>query len=215
MEASTTIKKMVSGNKIFVPSYQRAYSWETETISNQPKKQTNVFLSDLEDYNKSKANTPYYFGHFLFEEKPKNLYGIIDGQQRLTTIVIVLSALFARLKMLRPLSEEETQSLEDIVKRGSAYKFDTVDYDKQLFKDYVIDQTKKNKDNLDTESAKRIVSAFDFFTQYLSDKPEDYLVEMLNTITEASCSTHPVKSESEAIQMFIFQNNRGKKTIQS
>jgi len=211
MEASTTIKKMVSGNKIFVPSYQRAYSWETETIPNQPKKQTNVFLSDLEDYNKSKATTPYYFGHFLYEERPKNLYGIIDGQQRLTTIVIFLSALFARLKMLRPLSEEETQSYEDIVKRGSTYKFDTVDYDKQLFKDYVVDQTKKNKDNLDTESAKRIVSAFDFFTMYLSDKTEEYLVEMLNTITEASCSTHPVKSESEAIQMFIFQNNRGKK----
>jgi len=34
---------------------------------------------------------------------------------------------------------------------------------------------------------------------------------MLKTVNEASCSTHPVKNESEAIQMFIFQNNRGKK----
>jgi hypothetical protein len=34
---------------------------------------------------------------------------------------------------------------------------------------------------------------------------------MLNTVQNASCTTHPVKDESEAIQMFIFQNNRGKK----
>lgn len=30
MEASTTIKSMLAGNRIFVPSYQRAYSWDTE-----------------------------------------------------------------------------------------------------------------------------------------------------------------------------------------
>ena len=34
---------------------------------------------------------------------------------------------------------------------------------------------------------------------------------MLETIQNSSCTTHPVKDESEAIQMFIFQNNRGKK----
>jgi hypothetical protein len=33
---------------------------------------------------------------------------------------------------------------------------------------------------------------------------------MLSTISEATCTTHPVQNESEAIQMFIFQNNRGK-----
>src|SRR5664280_1211896 len=90
MEASTTIKQMIAGNKIFVPNYQRAYSWETETDKNKSKKQVNVFLSDLEDYNKSSIHTPYYFGHFLFEEKQSNVFGVIDGQQRLTTIIIFL-----------------------------------------------------------------------------------------------------------------------------
>ena len=93
MEPSTTITQMLAGNKIFVPAYQRAYSWETETDKNKVNKQTNVFLSDLVDYNKSSSTTPYYFGHFLFEERQINLFGVIDGQQRLTTIVIFLSAL--------------------------------------------------------------------------------------------------------------------------
>lgn len=211
MESSTTIKQMLAGNKIFVPDYQRAYSWDTEIEKANTPKQVNVFLSDLIDYNKSSAKTRYYFGHFLFEEKDKTTFGVIDGQQRMTTIVIFLSALFNRLKQIRALKETEQETFEDIIKRNSTYRFDTVDYDKQLFRDYVIDQIRKDKKSLETESAKRIVVAFDFFSVHFSDKDENYLLEMLDTVQNASCTTHPVKDESEAIQMFIFQNNRGKK----
>lgn len=202
---------MLAGNRIFVPTYQRAYSWDTELEKSNSPKQTNVFLSDLEDYNKSSTKSRYYFGHFLFEEKDKSIFGVIDGQQRMTTIVIFLSALFNRLKQIRPLKENEQETFEDIIKRNSTYRFETVDYDKQLFKDYVIDQIKKDKKGLETESAKRIVTAFDFFGSQLADKGETYLLKMLDTIQNSSCTTHPVKDESEAIQMFIFQNNRGKK----
>jgi hypothetical protein len=211
MEASTTIKKMLTGNRIFVPTYQRAYSWDTVLENDNTQKQTNTFLTDLEDYNKSSTKSKYYFGHFLFEEKDNEIFGVIDGQQRLTTIVIFLSTLFSRLKSIRPLTESEQETFENIIKRNSTYRFETVDYDKQLFKDYVIDQLKKDKNGLETQSAKRIVSAFDFFTQQLKDKKEPYLLKMLDTIQNASCTTHPVKDESEAIQMFIFQNNRGKR----
>jgi len=211
MEASTTIKQMLAGNQIFVPAYQRAYSWDTELEKSNLPKQINTFLSDLEDYNRSTTKSRYYFGHFLFEEKSENKFGVIDGQQRLTTIVIFLSALFNKILQVRPLSEKEEETYEDIIKRKSTYRFETVDYDKQLFKDYVIDQIKKDKNGLETESARRIVIAFDFFNLHLADKDESYLIKMLDTVQNASCTTHPVKDESEAIQMFIFQNNRGKK----
>ena len=211
MKASTTIKEMLAGNKIFVPTYQRAYSWDTEFDKSKTPKQVNVFLSDLESYNNSSTKSPYYFGHFLFEEKENSTFGVIDGQQRLTTIVIFLSAIFARLKQIRPLKENEEESFEDIIRRNSSYRFETVDYDKQLFRDYVIHQSKKNKNGLETESAKRIVDAFDFFVSQLADKDESYLLKMLDSVQNSSCTNHPVKDESEAIQMFIFQNNRGKK----
>lgn len=201
---------MLAGNRIIVPSYQRAYSWDTEFENSNSPKQVNVFLSDLENCNKSSTKSRYYFGHFLFEEKEDKKFGVIDGQQRLTTIVIFLSALFHRLRQIRPLKETEQEAFEDIIKRNSTYHFETVDYDKQLFKDYVIDQIKKDKNGLETESAKRIVIAFDFFNSQLADKDEIYLLKMLNTVQNASCTTHPVKDELEAIQMFIFQNNRGK-----
>lgn len=211
MEASTVINKMLAGNKIFVPTYQRAYSWDTELDKGKTPKQVNVFLTDLEDYNKSNSLSQYYFGHFLFEEMSDNNYGVIDGQQRLTTIIIFLSALYTKLKAIRTLTENEEVLFENMIKRKSNYIFSTVYYDNQLFKDYVIDQNRKNNTNLETESAKRIVSAFDYFSKALEHKDDVYLSKMLKIVSEASCSTHIVKNESEAIQMFIFQNNRGKK----
>lgn len=210
MEASTTIRKMMTGNKIVVPAYQRAYSWDTPTEKLDRNAQTEVFLSDLEEYGRSNTNSPYYFGHFLFEEKDQ-LLNVIDGQQRLTTIVIFLSALFEKLKTIRRLSEEEEVCYEDMVKRRNAIRFSTVDYDNQLFIDYVIDRTKFDHNSLETESSRRIVRAFDFFRKHLSNKSDDYLTKMLFIISDANCTTHPVQNESEAIQMFIFQNSRGKK----
>ena len=122
MESSTTIREMIASAKtIIVPSYQRAYSWEAPT-GNGKRKHIDVFLADLEEYSQSGVErTPYYFGHFLFEEKAEEKtvkFFVVDGQQRLTTIVIFLSALFTRLRGLQALSDEQIESYEDMVKRN-------------------------------------------------------------------------------------------------
>ena len=216
MESSTNISTLLAGKSISVPTYQRAYSWDTDN-SNKSLKQVNTFLSDLQDYVKSHSSTPYYFGHFLFEERNINEYAIIDGQQRLTTTVIFISALYKCLKEIR-----KSESLRDFdddlyvaycntIKQGTSYRFATVEYDNQLFRDYVIDQTIHTRNDIDTVSKKRIADASDYFCSKLSNKTEEELLQFLKAITNASCTTHVVKDESEAVQMFIFQNNRGKK----
>lgn len=216
MEASTNISTLLAGKFINVPNYQRAYSWDTDS-SSKSLKQVNVFLSDLQDYVNSHSSTPYYLGHFLFEERSTTEYAIIDGQQRLTTTVIFISVLYKYLKALRNL--ESIRDFDDnlyitycnTIKQGNSYKFSTVDYDNQMFRDYVIDQTIHNRNEIDTVSKERIANAFDFFCNQLSDKTEEELLQLLEAITKASCTTHVVKDENEAVQMFIFQNNRGKK----
>ncbi len=213
MEASTTIRKMMrSAEGIIVPSYQRAYSWEVPNKPNE-QKHIDVFLSDLEEYSLSGTDSPYYFGHFLFEQKQGQFY-VVDGQQRLTTIVIFLSALFVRLKFVQQqqLSGQQKIYFRDMVKEEAENKpsFRTVSYDDQLFQDYVINQVKKDKTGLETESAKRIVKAFDYFNHVLAEKDVEYLCRLLDVVVNAACTTHTVAHESEAIQMLIFQNGRGK-----
>ena len=204
MDASTTINQMLSGNKIFVPTYQRAYSWED--------KQTKQFLVDLQDYVESHTASSYYFGHFLFEDKGSRNFAIIDGQQRLTTITIFISAIYRRLEELAgALSEDDVFLYGTLVKVGQTYRFSTVDYDNQLFRDYVINKVKTDRNGLETESQKRIVAAYDYFVSQLNTYDEESLHDILDAVVNATCTTHTVKDEAEAIQMFIFQNNRGKK----
>ena len=100
MESVTTIRRMMAGNTVIVPKYQRAYSWD--------EKQRTQFVKDLDDYISSGSKTPYYFGHFLFENTSTScVFNIIDGQQRLTTIEIFLCAVFSRLSKIRTLSDSE------------------------------------------------------------------------------------------------------------
>ena len=209
MEASTTINKMLAGNRIFVPTYQRAYSWDTEFDKSKTPKQVNVFIR-LGGLQQVQQNHLLLRTLSVWRKSPTKIWCNRRTAKTYNNCNF-LSALFKRLSSIRKLTETEQEIFEDIIKRNSTYRFETVDYDKQLFKDYVIDQTKKDKNGLETASAKRIVNAFDFFVSQLENKDEPYLLKMLNTVQNATCTTHLVKDESEAIQMFIFQNNRGKK----
>ncbi len=116
MESSTTIRKMLANGQIIVPSYQRAYSWERD-------KQVSQFLQDLEEYRKSQSHSAYYFGHFLFENKGNDIYHIVDGQQRLTTIVIFVAALFQRLKEIHNVNGIEKLPPKLQAKYGEMIKY--------------------------------------------------------------------------------------------
>ncbi|MCQ2351316.1 MAG: DUF262 domain-containing HNH endonuclease family protein [Paludibacteraceae bacterium] len=200
MNSKTNIKTLLSDNKIAVPSYQRAYSWTT-------KGQVDVFLSDLDNHIKSETDSNYYIGHFIFEKTEEQpIYYAIDGQQRLTTIVIFLSALKQELKKKNELSSEEENNINKMIKNH----FSTVQYDNDFFKSYIIDRTNIQTTNLSTESKKCIKKAFDYFVDELKKRESDELKKLLIAISKATCTTHTIEEKSEAIQMFIFQNNRGK-----
>ena len=216
MQESTTLSTLLAGRTILVPNYQRAYSWDTDS-SETRQLQVNVFLSDLLDHIKSNTSSPYYFGHFLFEEIGSEEYAIIDGQQRLTTSVIFLSALYKRLKEvcgvenIMGLGDDLYVAYCNTIQQGGKYRFSTVEYDNQKFRDYVIDQTDRNHNGINTLSKARFVQAFDFFTKKLAEMDKPMLIALHKTITQALCSTYVVKNPVEAVQMFIFQNNRGKR----
>lgn len=209
MSPSMTIIDILTKNKINVPTYQRAYSWDTEFETNKPPKQVNQFILDLEEHSKSNTSSKYYFGHFLFKQKDNGWFDIIDGQQRITTIVIFLLSLCFYLEKNGKLDDKYTEYRDEV-----RDLFKTVDYDLTAFRDYIFDGGAGEVDieSLRTESQKRFVIAFRFFQNYFEKQSDDKdLVKLFEVIKEASCSTHTVQDESEAIQMFIFQNNRGKK----
>lgn len=65
-----------------IPIYQRNYAWEREEI--------NTLIKDVYD---SLEKPVYYIGTLVTYKRDDNIFEVIDGQQRLTTIYIILKAL--------------------------------------------------------------------------------------------------------------------------
>ena len=90
---SFKIKELFNSNdEYLIPIYQRNYAWQEAQVVQ--------LVEDIADYaekNKNKESKKiYYIGTLVVFEKTKNgktIYETIDGQQRLTTLSILLSVL--------------------------------------------------------------------------------------------------------------------------
>src|ERR1700719_2682761 len=90
-----TIRQLLSGAKYAIDYYQREYKWQ--------KKQVQELLDDLsdkffDDYEPSHERVQvekyghYFLGSIIISDKDGQKY-IIDGQQRLTTLTLLLISL--------------------------------------------------------------------------------------------------------------------------
>lgn len=73
-----------------IPIYQRNYAWGREEIEALIK---DVYDSLEKSVNNSREESVYYIGTLVTYKRDENVYEVIDGQQRLTTIYIILKAL--------------------------------------------------------------------------------------------------------------------------
>lgn len=71
--------------KYVIPIYQRNYAWEEDEIT--------ALIKDVYDSWHKNANAPYYIGTLVTYKCGEAEYEVIDGQQRLTTIYIILNVL--------------------------------------------------------------------------------------------------------------------------
>jgi hypothetical protein len=175
------------------------------------------FIWDLEEQH---PNKDYYLGHFLFEkDQPNNLF-VIDGQQRLTTVIIFFSCLTRELKS-RVATDESAEAITELnpqrlsetyLRRGGKRRFKTVDNDAAFFDDRIIDRTSIEKG--DTRSRKRIAQADDYFSKTFKDADTLTLVLWARLVEGAVITTHQVVDKVQATQIFSFQNDRGKDLTQ-
>ena len=69
--------------KYEIPIYQRNYAWEKEEIT--------ALIQDIYDAYKKDPQKCYYVGTLVSFYRGDNVYEVIDGQQRLTTVRILLA----------------------------------------------------------------------------------------------------------------------------
>lgn len=74
------IRQLFSQGWYRIPRFQRPYSWEIEHIRE--------FWKDV-----VQSSSDYFIGSMVVFEQANQVYGVVDGQQRLTTITLLLCAL--------------------------------------------------------------------------------------------------------------------------
>lgn len=85
------LKVFCSDFEYHIPSYQRPYSWE--------ERHTETLIDNLYDFYSNCNNRNYFLGSIVLikkdERKPES--DVIDGQQRLTTLSILLACIASKL----------------------------------------------------------------------------------------------------------------------
>jgi hypothetical protein len=92
--SDTSIKRLLKEQKFFIDYFQREYRWHDKHIKQLIEDLTTTFLKSYKEAdNRSEiANYQnYYLGPVVFSENPDNgKKSIIDGQQRITSITLLL-----------------------------------------------------------------------------------------------------------------------------
>lgn len=75
------VKEILSSYYYEIPRFQRPYSWDMENIAD-------FWTDTIQD-----SEADYFIGSMVVFKLADDNYGVVDGQQRLTTITMILSAL--------------------------------------------------------------------------------------------------------------------------
>lgn len=96
-----------------IPEYQRAYSWNIY--------QCDKLWQDIESYLEEGKKDPYFFGTVILDCSSDNgELHLIDGQQRTTTFLLLLKALYFRLQETLKVfvHTNDSEALEDGIKEN-------------------------------------------------------------------------------------------------
>ena len=196
-------------NFYVVPDYQREYVWE--------ERQVNQLLSDVFDEFDNNHNKEYFIGTTVVFKDNNGSYELIDGQQRTTTLFLIICA----LKSVYSDWGLDTDTLDRMIKDKTVNALgDSIDkYKSELqYKDSssilnVISSLSDRPLNL-KGSAERLFNAYEniiaFLTQnFRADKPDQlkkFFVYLYRKLKFIQIETPEI---NDALKIFETINERG------
>lgn len=111
--------------QLLIPENQREYRWE--------KKQVEILFEDLYNSFERLGKKDYFIGNIvLFQKDPKEkYYKIIDGQQRIITLLILFEVIKSKFNGIdSPYSKENIETIQDYLSVKSIEKGITKNYKK-------------------------------------------------------------------------------------
>lgn len=211
--AEYPLSKIFSSDFEFViPSYQRPYAWGVD--------QATELFGDLFSFFQDDDEEGYFLGSIvLIKSEDKPFSEVIDGQQRLTTLTILLAAMAnshndAYKDQLRPYIIEPGKELEGI---KALPRLSLRDRDRQFFAKYVqgfalLELASIDPLSLDNESQRNIRLNAICLVKEIEDKfdHQDALKNfMMFLLTRCYLVAVSTPNQMSAFRVFSVMNSRG------
>ena len=189
-----SLSQIFKGSYFQIPDYQRGYAWE--------EKQVQALLDDI----KYLMGSQYiHYTGTIVAKKNESFYEIVDGQQRLTTLIIIIHGL------LKKVNNKEYEEL--FVKRGETgnqrFVFQANRDTKDFFHKVIIEDDEKTL-SPDISSKKNILNAKKLIQTWIK-MYEAECSEILTTIvSRLGFLFYSPNDDNEIGIMFEVINDRGK-----
>lgn len=174
-----------------VPSYQRGYAWEVDNVRD--------LFNDIKEA--VEIDSDHYIGTIVLAKTAnrKSVLQVVDGQQRLTTVTLLIKGLISRLDQ-DDRSYYHRQYIQD-----SEYKLLPLNQDKSFFEGILGDK----KDLVPvSKSQKLLKNAYEEIERLLDtvENPRSFL----RSLTSLQIMEFVQEKEGDAIRIFQTVNDRGK-----
>ncbi len=206
-------------NYFLIPDYQRPYAWE--------EKECQVLWDDIfsfafpgDSYSNFKSGEEYFLGPIVTFKNEQGNLEIIDGQQRLTTLMLLLRAFYAKYGNMK---DEDSVTTSNII---STCIWKTNEFNKPDKTALKIDSEVATDDKKDEflsilkkgEAPDTMKSNYAHNYRFFQKKIEKFLQEYPGYFSYLpirilnNCILLPIEAESQdtALQIFSTLNDRGK-----
>lgn len=201
-----------------IPDYQRPYAWEEEQCQTL---WDDIFAFAFPDNNSDKFNSDdeYFLGSIVIFENDKGKKEVIDGQQRLTTLMLLLRAFYAKFGNMK--DENSIRTSERIAQCiWKTNEFGQPNLDELKINSEVATDNDKEEflqilktGKMDKVQKSNYAKNYRFFQEkienFLSEYPSYFAY--LPTRILNNCILLPVEAESQdtALSIFSTLNDRG------
>lgn len=193
-----------------IPVYQREYKWG--------KEEALELIEDLNSY-KDAADESLFLGNLIFEKSREQKTIVVDGQQRLTTLMLLLIACRVRAKRLglsklEPRIQEKITFMNSTTGESQGCRLIASESVRDVFEHMAHDSWDGDFANGDGKKfakhkVNKIKPIYDSFLKEVSEFDQTELSRFLGAIYNAYVARIEVESEVEALSIFERTNARG------
>lgn len=189
--ASIKIKDFFNGRFFEIPKYQRGYAWEVQNIRD--------LFDDIIESIESKSN--HYIGTIVLSKSADDneKFYIVDGQQRTTTITLIISSL------IKQLADKDASYYERFyLKEDDRYRISPLNRDQNFFTK-ILEGKINEPQNKSQRFLKDAIEEINFKVAKIEDK-----LKFLKSVEKLEVMEFVENSEGDAIRIFQTVNDRGK-----